>query len=109
MCQDSCYAICQNRVLNTLFVDFCSVPRCVCVCMYLTSGRQRHVAPALGEPIPWTGETWSTLAGGSRLASTALILCTFAYKFISKLYYLNEIASNSPPPYKGAHYKKHSP
>jgi hypothetical protein len=24
---------------------------CVCVCLYLTSGGQRHVAPALGEPI----------------------------------------------------------
>jgi len=30
---------------------FPKVTGCVCVCMYLTSGGQRHVAPALGEPI----------------------------------------------------------
>jgi hypothetical protein len=39
----------------------------------------------------------------------SIILCTFVYKIISNLYYLNKIASNTPPPYRSRLYKMRTP
>jgi hypothetical protein len=55
--------------------------------------------------IPSSGETWSVLVGvcpgtkqGVPHGSPSIILCTFAYKFISNLHRVDEIASNSASP-----------
>ena len=46
---------------------------------------------------------------GVSLRQHSIILCTFAYKFISNLHQLNEIASSTAPLYKSRHYRMRTP
>ena len=45
--------------------------------------------------IPSSGETLAALSIGVSLGQRSIILYTFVYKFISKLYYFNKIASSA--------------
>jgi hypothetical protein len=51
---------------------------------------------ACSYPIPSTAETLLAWAGGSRISHVSIKLCPFVYKFISNIYYFNEIASSAP-------------
>jgi hypothetical protein len=57
--------------------------------------------------IPSSSETLLARQGGLH-RQHRIILCAFAYKFISNLHYLNGTASSSPPLYIVAHYKKYT-
>ena len=57
--------------------------------------------------IPSTGETLLARDRGVSHRQHSIILCIFAYKFISNLLYLNEIASSSPPLYIMVYHKIH--
>jgi hypothetical protein len=52
-----------------------------------------------------------TLPGASRGVSPSfrsIKLYTFAYKFISKIYHLNEIDPSTPPLYRGVYHKRYT-
>ena len=68
-----------------------------------------HRAQSRGNiPIPSTGETLPGAKQGSLAWRPFIILCTFAYKFISKLPQLNENAPSTPPLYRGTHHKNNT-
>jgi hypothetical protein len=65
-------------------------------------------APKCCNLNPSSGETLPALAGGGSHRQHGIILCSFTHNFMSKIHYLNGIASSTPPPNKVVHYKIHT-